>query len=245
MRFAHKFGFTLVLLFCVPLILAQSNVKVAHLTVTRIDVPGSSDTNLSGINNNGVIVGSFDFIRGPDWHSFTWSNYFDVPNALFTIARGINDTDQIVGYYGLNNSESPGFIYDGQAFITVQYPGATSTTPDAINNVGLVVGYWFPVVEGFRFNGSQFRLIVVPGSLLTMPRGVNNLQDVVGTAEVPGNTYEGFLYSGGKFKILNFPGATSTVPSGINDSRIVVGAYIPQQRPAGLFLLEEQQIYDL
>jgi probable HAF family extracellular repeat protein len=70
---------------------------------TTIDYPDANTTGLFGINEHGEIVGSCNCIDGSG-HSFMFANgtftviTYPVANS-FTKARGINDRQQIVGFY--------------------------------------------------------------------------------------------------------------------------------------------------
>jgi hypothetical protein len=62
----------------------------------------------------------------------------DVPDSDFTVAYGINDIGQIVGY----SSGNHGFVYLKGRFRTLDAPGALGTNPFGINNRGQVIGWY-------------------------------------------------------------------------------------------------------
>lgn len=69
-------------------------------SIATLDVPGSTNTGATAINNPGQIVGTYQDTTGL-FHSFldtrgVFTN-FDVPGSGFTLAFGINDPGQIVG----------------------------------------------------------------------------------------------------------------------------------------------------
>ena len=82
-------------------------------------------------------------------------NTFDDPSAtLGTQAWGVNDTDQIVGYY-LTATENHGFLLSGGVFIPLDDPLATQgTTPTGINATGQIVGAYGDATgnHGFLYN---------------------------------------------------------------------------------------------
>ncbi len=105
----------------------------------------------------------------------------------------------------------------------------TSTTPTAINDEGVVVGY-ASVPEGtpgcpifdwcaFTYASGNYTWIQYQ-SQYTYFTGINNLGDIVGFSGVTG-----LLYSGGVFSTLNYPGALDTYPAGINDDGLVAGTW--------------------
>jgi probable HAF family extracellular repeat protein len=64
----------------------------------------------------------------------------------FSAAQGINNSGQVVGYFGsLNATENRfynrGFLYSGGTITDLGTLGGSSTVPSAINDVGQVVGY--------------------------------------------------------------------------------------------------------
>jgi probable HAF family extracellular repeat protein len=63
-----------------------------------------------------------------------------VPGALETVANGINDAGQVVGYYG-DISGTHGFLLDVDgSYTTIDLPGARETIPSGINDAGQIVG---------------------------------------------------------------------------------------------------------
>jgi YD repeat-containing protein len=125
------------------------------------------------------------------------------------------------------------------SFVALNYPGATSTFPMAIDNGGQVVGYWVNAPQAtwgyFLYSVGSFSSISTPGT----PTGINDKGQIVGTYYPdPTNqyVYHGFLYSGGSFTTIDYPGATATSVSGINASGQIVGSYIDQAGNSQIFL---------
>jgi uncharacterized membrane protein len=240
MKFLRSLAWPLMLLLCVPLtydslVQAQSPsvVTTANLTFTTIDVPGAYETDVSGINQNGDIVGwSIDSYAGPATGfllrdgSFTFLNY---PGARDTVARSINDSGLIVGYaYIHGGADAVGYRYDGAKYTTLRIGTYPYTYADGINNAGAIVGGYglFGSQHGFERAGRKFKDITPPpGNWMTaLATSVNNLGQVVGLTV--GSDDNGFLFSNGKFKTISVPGSGgTTVVWGINDSGIVVGSY--------------------
>jgi probable HAF family extracellular repeat protein len=110
-------------------------------------------TYVTGVNNLGQIVGSFDDSNGT--HGFlysdgTWTTLDDPAATGGTFATGINDFGQIVGYY-FDGTGSHGFLYNGNTYITFDDPLATggpslgpgNTFGYGINDSGQIVGKYF------------------------------------------------------------------------------------------------------
>ena len=69
---------------------------------TFLDYPGADSTFLEGVNNSGVVAGSYDI--GGVSHSFTWAagvgfTNFDVPFGFNTELWGIDNKGNLVGNY--------------------------------------------------------------------------------------------------------------------------------------------------
>ncbi|MGD0473997.1 MAG: hypothetical protein ABSB70_12425 [Candidatus Velthaea sp.] len=98
---------------------------------------------INAINNNGLaaatIVNENNAIHGQTLMPLATNDnplQIDVPGALATWATGVNDTSQVVGYYQTGTrliSTVRGFILSNSVFATLQYPGAFSTEPFAID----------------------------------------------------------------------------------------------------------------
>ncbi len=66
----------------------------------------------------------------------------DVPDALSTVAHGINSALVVVGEYVDQGSSTHGFVLQDGAFETVDFPDATATVVKGIGTGGLMVGVY-------------------------------------------------------------------------------------------------------
>ena len=64
----------------------------------------------------------------------------DVPDALLTVAEGINDRGEIVGLYIDANGNQHGFVWCDGTYTTVDVPGESNTGVFSINAKGEIVG---------------------------------------------------------------------------------------------------------
>src|SRR5439155_80019 len=157
----------------------------------------------------------------------------DVPNAVFTVAEGINNRGQVVGAYadelfGPNH----GFVYNGIGFTTIDFPDGSDTIAFGINNHGQIVGsYLSQGQHGFIYRSKKyvFTSIDVPsaGVFLTRANGINNRGQIVGEYldNPSSNEQHGFVYDNGMFTSIDFPEAFETVALGINKRGQIVGFY--------------------
>lgn len=113
---------------------------------TQYDVPGSAGTQIQGINDDGSMVGRYDFplVGIANAHGFILSGgsltTFDVPGSASTSAKGINLAGDVVGRTIDAAGVGHGFLRRGGQFTSIDYPGATSTQCWRINNNGQIVG---------------------------------------------------------------------------------------------------------
>ncbi len=209
---------------------------------------GSRAAYLSGINSHGVAVGGFCPLGcnpTTGQHGYTYStrtgkiHSFDFPlKGAGTAAYGINDFGVIVGGYcqdslvcpqGAFNPASHGFVDDHGVFTTLDFPNAQGTSPFAINDDVIIVGYYDINNTGphaFMYENGTFTNIDVPGAATTQARAVNNHGDIAGWFSDATGVH-GFIYHKGKFTQIDKPGTNSTGVLGINDCGDLVGIWSP------------------
>jgi probable HAF family extracellular repeat protein len=161
----------------------------ASYTFTTIDVPGTTDAQVYGINAAGQIVGwSRDATEHS--HSFVTDGVIftplNVPGATDTEANGINDRGQVVGVFADATGVHGFLTSDGVTFTTIDVPGASITEPHGINDRGQVMGgFGFTGAEGghsFLTDGVTFTTfdIPVPGTIGTASWGIKAAGQIVG-----------------------------------------------------------------
>ena len=65
----------------------------------------------------------------------------DVPGAVNTVARGLNDRAQVVGDYLDAAGRLHGFLWDKGRFTTIDGPEGTGASATDINDRGEITGY--------------------------------------------------------------------------------------------------------
>lgn len=203
-------------------------------TYAPVVFPGSSTTELAGINNSGEVVGSFTgtSLAGG---SFLLSNgsytTIAVPasTGFQTMATAISSSGQIVGDYNDTTTfAAHGFLQSGGTFTTIDAPGSSGTYLNAINGAGAVLGT--ETVSGqadsFLSSGGSYTTINFPGAAYTGATAISDPGLVVGNYSNSNDTVtHGFLLSGGTYTTIDVPGADFTWPTGINSSGQVAGYY--------------------
>jgi uncharacterized membrane protein len=117
---------------------------------TTLDYPGATDTDISGINDLGQMVGFYETPSAAGAFYYDGSNFttLNAPGCTSdnTRAAGINDLGQIVGYC---ESTGQSFLLSDGTYSFFQVPGTdTFTEALAINNTGTIVGTYFDLSGG-------------------------------------------------------------------------------------------------
>jgi len=215
---------------------------------TLIEIGDGNDAR--GINPEGEIVGWF--ASADDWisHGYLWREgnvtQFDYPDADYTIAEDINAAGDVVGFYGLGDTEH-GFLLRQGVLSTIDYPGAAFTNARGINEEGDIVGLYGNNADfsgphhGFlRSRHGTFTTINVPGSPGSNANGINTRGQIVGTCR--GFPF-GFLLSQGKYTTFQIGGAIGAAPIKITpDGQHIVGAYRDDQGSTHGFVLSRKPL---
>jgi hypothetical protein len=227
--------------------------------------PGSVQTQVTGLNNEGVTVG---FWSSMNTASMTNNNFGFVDvgghfrNADFPTGTpasppvdqllGVNDSDIAVGFYTDANGNNHGYEYNiaTTRYSTVVDPNAPSAslTAAGINDHGDVAGiYTNPAdgnTDGFLLSHGHFTDLAVPGSSSTMALGVNNSDEVVGVyvPSTDANALDGFTWTPQHgFRTIDDPhGMGTTTINGVNDFGQLVGFYVDANGNTDGFLATPQ-----
>jgi probable HAF family extracellular repeat protein len=167
-----------------------------------------------------------------------------------TIATGINDVDQIVGYSQLskNGTQQHAFLYQDGELIDLNSDPDENGRADAINNHGQVVG-WVSTSQSTYAFSSRNRQIIELGALITAHEwssgsGINDLGEIVGALKNSSGVIVPFLYREGRIEKvaeMDRPGHAQA----INDRGQVVGYTTPVSSPYRSFLVETDKFIDL
>jgi hypothetical protein len=113
-------------------------------------------------------------------------------------------------------------------FTTLDFPGATLTYGEGINDSGQIVGAYRDangIYHGFVLSGGTYTTIDAPGSTLTNAYGINNSGEIEGFYNDANGKQHGFVLNGGSYTTIDFPGAQYTDGVGINGPGQIVGGY--------------------
>ncbi len=211
--------------------------------------PGSVQTQVTGLNNEGVTVGFWSSMNNvslvDDNHGFVeYRGHFrnaDYPTASpasppVDQLLGVNDDGVAVGFYTDANAINHGYEYNirTERFTRVLDPNSptASLTAAAVNDRGDVAGFYTNPATGitdgfFLSRRGQFTDLAVPNATSTTALGVNNLGEIVAVyMEAAGNKH-GFTWTRRNgFQSIDEPqGQGMTTINGVNDKGQVVGFY--------------------
>jgi hypothetical protein len=233
---------------CLLIIFGNSSEARANFIFTTIDYPDAGETFVTGINNNGEMVGWYHdaagdhgFLRSSDGLTFTT---FDNPAAIGgTSIQGINNSGYLTGSFFNSTTNGTSFLLrsDGSGLINFDDPNASGPTyAHGINDNAQIVGHFSggsSDVHGFLRNadGSFITLddpsapVGTIGTHGTVARGINNVGEIVGY--VPGLNGLGdigFLRDsdGSVYTAIVVPNSKNvTVPTDINNNGSIVGYF--------------------
>ena len=224
----------------IPSVVARRDLfDVDALTLTTIDVPGSTGTVAMDVNASDEVVGQFT--KDGLTHGFLWQNgvftTIDYPGASLTVAAGINSDGDIVGSYALPNAptERHGYVLRSGEFTTIDPEGSRFTNALGISPQGDVVGRWCASppcgrpgsgpYHGFLWRDGTMTTFDVPGSVETNAWKINPEGEVIGGFRYADGINRLFILRDGEFTTFDLPGALPVAQDdgGINARGDVVG----------------------
>ncbi len=148
----------------------------------EFNLQGAQNTLIFANNDIGSFVGSYGDLStlGAFLNSGGVTTLFNVAGSGVTEPLGINNFDEIVGFYFDPSFNAHGFLRDGAGTQTfpMDFPGATFTYLTDLNDSRIMVGlYGDPAgaLHGFVLPpGSQAVPFDVPGAVETGLNGINN-----------------------------------------------------------------------
>ena len=219
-----------------------SQAQSAAPTFTTIDLPGAMETDVNDLNTAGnVLVGydcTNDLCDAPHvgiaqaWAMINGTvKMLKPPGSIQSRAYGVNDSNQVVGWYIDSSNVTHGFMFSKGKFTTIDPPGATLTNAWSINKAGVIVGAFTDssgVFHGFIDNAGTFTTFNAPnGAILTEFTGINNKNQMTGIYDDSAATEHGFTLVGKTFTDVTFPGVgvAVTATDRLNDSGEIVGLW--------------------
>ena len=215
----------------VPVAISQTNVSVTY-NYAALSYPGAPVTNVNGINNSNVVVGSYYdsqyFVHGFIYRAgkYTAVNF---PGATMTEVLGINDYSDIVGTYQTPGTLNfHGFLRHNGVFTKINDPSAKiGTMAFGINKAGAIVGT-FDNEQGFVYQNGAYRTLNAPQLSgephQTQLNGINNLGAIVGQVFTNG-IWRGFWIANNTLHYVEASGSIDSQANGINGRGDIAGCH--------------------
>lgn len=197
---------------------------------TKVQYLDANTTILADINNSGVAVGASSGRPENNIGGFIYSagsfTKLTLPNTGpddAIVPAGINDNGFIVGRFS-SNGVSHGFVKYGASMTVLDYPGATQTYPQSINNSGVVVGFYNispggEDLNGFLWDGTTYYPIKYPSNSRSMATGINDVGNIVGDRVVAQSSYIAYWQTGDPLW-TEPPPPPDTTPQAISSANI-------------------------
>jgi len=209
---------------------------------TNENFPGSVQTQVTAINNEGNTAGFWVDGNGSNFGFIEWNGVFtsyrDPNTGTGTVNQllGLNDYGIAVGFYTDGNGVNHGYKlnqYTGK-FTEIIPPGGSNVTATGINDNSDVVGFLTASngnVVSFLLKGKSFSEFDFPGSTNTTALGVNKNDQIVGVYVDSAGKMHGFVLTDplhhAHFLSIDDPnGVGTTTINGLNDNGQLVGFYV-------------------
>jgi hypothetical protein len=213
---------------------------------SSVNVPGSSQTQVSGINDKGVAVGFFSrtnkgnpalnsdigfYLKGGKFHKVTFPTG-NVSNPPINQLLGINNSGVAVGFFVDARGQAHAYRYStiNHKFAMLNINNSSNATATSISGSGSIAGFFTNSggrEVGFLLHPSgQVVTLSRPGADVTQAFGINVSGLVVGVYTVGSSTF-GFTWQAGRgFRTVSDPnGVGSTFVNGVNNAGDLVGFY--------------------
>ncbi|MBX9656397.1 DUF3466 family protein [bacterium] len=210
-------------------------------TITSIGtIPGGTTSFGYSINDKGHVVGAATS-PGNNIAAFYYDGTLhDLSNdlssklagnqSITSVAKGINDNDEITGFFTTLAGSPQSFLINNGDYIEIPSIGGFGTSANAINTSGQVAGTSTPApysnsnFHPFLYDGQTHDLGLLPGATTSTGDAMNDAGYVVGQARV-GSAFHAFVYDGSSMTDLGTLGSpfTDSRASGINNNGFIVG----------------------
>ncbi len=217
----------------------------AAYTLTTLDAPGATNTQIFDITDNGTLIGSAFNATTSFGFTYKAGVFTTLPKptgALAYSALDVSNAGAVVGSYYTTTVLDPdgntvpgptsAYVSEGGSFTTLTIPGASFVQARGISPDGRYVSGYYQGTQFGSFiydrNTASFTTVST-GASLTTTQGINQSNVAVGNRPIAGVTTRrvGFTYDIGTGTLTDYqlPGAISTSFRDISDSGKLAGFF--------------------
>jgi hypothetical protein len=227
----------------VPLVALSAAVPAVAVPTysTYTQGGGARMTFQFGINDFGDVSGYAG--SGIPYYGFLLKNGASIAttiapySGLQTLGTGLNNADDMGGFYMAPNFTYHGFVYSGSTntYTMIDIAGARDTYVYGVNNVNELVGTYTEAnnlrhafVQDTTTN--QVTVINIAGAVETLGLGMNDNGEVVGSYYDSAGVVHGYVYNlnSSTANTFDYPNVLDTWAYGINNAGAIVGwGYAP------------------
>jgi probable HAF family extracellular repeat protein len=184
---------------------------------------------------------------GIEWSSYV-ATYLGSLGGSSSLAYGINDHKQIVGWASTSSGDSHAFLWEDGAMIDLGTLGGEHSTARAINNLGQVVGHSGTLSNeehAFLWEDGVMIDLGTLGGTQSFAFGINDNGQIVGAARRSSGDAHAFLWEKGAMTDLGTLGGDNSWAWDINNRGQVVGTADPRSGLEQAFLWEDGGMINL
>jgi len=235
------------------------------LTFTFTDVHANktaTETDTYAVNNFGTIAGDYvdsngvqhGMLHGAPTTTFDYNKCETITGTGGIAAFGVNNSCTVAGWCTSSSSGLDiGFTWSKTTgkFVDINFPGASGTEVNGINDNGDVVGLYLDsagLSHGFSKIGTKYTSIDVNGETNTVAWAINNKGQITVYATNSAGDYDSFLLTGKTFKNINNPsakGGLGTIVHTLNNQGDIDGTYYDAASNEHGWLLHGGKYYDV
>jgi hypothetical protein len=214
---------------------SEGFIRYSDGTVAYYRAPNAAATYFTGRNIHGISIGNYSTNNDPTLRKgFLLNGKIFTPvvepkAVIGTSLQGINKWNTIVGWYLDGGENQHGFKRSSNgSFVTLDFPRATTTLANGINDNGMIVGTWenprANIGGGFVLYNGKWASVEYPGKLsgTTQLFGISNAGVMIGT-NTQDEPYTSFLYESGLFKVISVPDSFATQVQAVSPDGLIVG----------------------
>jgi hypothetical protein len=216
-------------------------------TAAYYGVPNAAETYFTDRNEHAISNGNYSTNTAPTLakgfmlNGKVFTSIVEPKAVIGTNVQGINKWNTIVGWYLDSGENQHGFKRSNNgSFVTLDFPGATTTVPSGINDNGMIVGGWWNprsfVGGGFVHYNGKWLSVEYPGKLseTTQLFGISDAGVMIGT-NTEDDPPTAFLYENGVFKVIAVPKSFVTVARGISPDGLITGSVVYSDNSSSMF----------